>query len=117
MGDKPVIDISAEHRQIVCAILQKHVPDREVWVFGSRVRGSAKPYSDLDLAVIGDEPLDLGVAADLADAFDESALPFKVDVVDWASTAPAFRSVIEATKVRIQHGVTGFREEPLPGAV
>ncbi len=48
------LQIAPEHAAIVHAILQKNVPDREVWAFGSRVKGTAKPFSDLDLAIIGD---------------------------------------------------------------
>lgn len=66
----------------------------EVWAFGSRVNGNVKPYSDLDLAVITAEPLDLQTHADLVDAFSESDLPWKVDIVDWATTSDNFRQII-----------------------
>ncbi|WP_291366558.1 nucleotidyltransferase family protein [Acetobacter sp. UBA5411] len=65
-------------------ILNEIVPDREVRAFGSRVTGKAKPFSDLDLAVMGDEPLSLETRARLEEAFSESDLPWKVDVLDWA---------------------------------
>lgn len=45
------------------AIVRAHVPDWAVWAFGSRVRGTAKPYSDLDLAVLGDERLSIDTLA------------------------------------------------------
>ena len=79
---------------IVREVLQKYVPTYEVWAFGSRVNGNVKPYSDLDLAVITAEPLDLQTYADLVDAFSESYLPWKVDVVDWATTSDNFRQII-----------------------
>lgn len=79
---------------IVREILQKYVPTYEVWAFGSRVNGNVKPYSDLDLAVIAAEPLDLQTYADLIDAFSESNLPWKVDIVDWATTSDNFRQII-----------------------
>ena len=70
--------------QIVQAILLRHVPGREVWAFGSRVGAKAgarvKKFSDLDLAVRGDEPLPLGTLAALAEAFTESDLTYKVDI-------------------------------------
>lgn len=105
MADQPLIDISPENWRIVRDILQQHVPDREVWAFGSRAKWTAKEYSDLDIAVIGDEPLSIGVMADLNEEFQESALPFKVDVVDWAGVAPSFRKVIEKGKVLLQKSV------------
>ena len=89
MPDTPPIDVRPEHWCIVRSILRWHVPDREVWAFGSRARGSAKAYSDLDLAVIGKTPLPLRISAALAEDFSESDLPWRVDVVDWAPPAPA----------------------------
>lgn len=98
------LDVSPAELDIVRAILRRHVPDREVWAFGSRVTGRARTYSDLDLAVIGESPLGLTVAATLADDFSESDLPFKVDVVDWATTSPAFRKIIMAERATVQTG-------------
>jgi type I restriction enzyme S subunit len=85
--------------EIVREILRRHVPNREVWAFGSRVKGTARPYSDLDLAVLGDQPLPLLVRAELAEEFSESDLPFKVDIVDWATTSERFRQIIESEYV------------------
>jgi type I restriction enzyme S subunit len=94
-------------RDIVCEILRKHVPQYPVWAFGSRVTGRAKRYSDLDLAIISDVPLPLKVSAQLADDLSESDLPWRVDVVDWATTSPAFRRIIERDKVELQCGTRG----------
>ena len=73
-----------------------------MWAFGSRARRAAWQYSDLDLAVIGEEPLSLAVSASLADDFAESDLPFKVDVIDWATTGERFRRIIKKLYVPIQ---------------
>lgn len=96
------VDLRADHLQLVLRILAKNVPDREVWAFGSRVQGRAKPYSDLDLAVLGDQPLSLDVLAALTDDFAESDLPIRVDVVDWATTKDSFRQIIARDKVVLQ---------------
>jgi type I restriction enzyme S subunit len=100
----PLIDIRPDHWGIVRDILHKHVPQYEVWAFGSRAKWMAKEYSDLDLAVITDRPLSLSVSAELADDFSESDLPFKVDVVDWATTRESFRRIIRKTAVLAQKG-------------
>jgi type I restriction enzyme, S subunit len=96
---EPQIDVTTAQWAIVREILQRHVPHFEVWAFGSRTTGKAKPYSDLDLAIITCEPLDWRTSAALADDFSESDLPFKVDVVDWAVTSIAFRKIIENNKL------------------
>jgi len=98
----PKIDIRPDHWEIVRDILHKHVPDYEVWAFGSRAKWTAKNYSDLDLAVITAKPLSLDVSANLSDDFSESDLPWKVDIVDWAATQDHFREIIKRDKVVVQ---------------
>lgn len=89
-----MLDLTPAQRDVIGRILAAHVPGREVRAFGSRVTGNAKPFSDLDLAVMGEAPLDFRQLAALKDAFADSDLPFRVDVVDWAATGEAFRAII-----------------------
>lgn len=107
-AETPLIDIRPDHWEIVQRILQEHVPNLEVWAFGSRAKWNAKAFSDLDLAIITDEPLPLDTSAALSEAFSDSDLPWKVDVVDWASVGDGFKQVIERDKVvlKFQDGVS-----------
>lgn len=98
----PLIDITPAQWQIVRRILQKYVPQYEVWAFGSRVKMTARPYSDLDLAIITQHSLPSMISAALNEAFSESDLPWKVDIVDWANTNPSFKALIEREKVVLQ---------------
>lgn len=101
------IDIAPEHLQLVRQILREHVPQYTVWAFGSRAKHTARPHSDLDLAIITDQPLPLSLLAALAEAFSESDLPYKVDIVDWAVTADSFKKIIAQDRVVIQQGGCG----------
>ena len=78
------------------------MPDREVLVFGSRATGNAKEYSDLDLAIMGEEPLSLRVVSALEEALGESDLPFKVDIVEWARIDEGFRGIVRRSGVAVQ---------------
>ena len=90
-----MIDLSPQHLQTVRAILDRHVPNCEVRAFGSRVSGPAKSYSDLDLAVVAPTKLNPDTLRHLKEAFEESDLPFRVDVLDWHETSAEFQKVIE----------------------
>ena len=85
-----MIDLNPVHLAIVERILADHVPGCEVRAFGSRATWSEKDYSDLDLAVVGEGPLPRGALARLKEAFEESRLPMRVDVVDWHAIADGF---------------------------
>ena len=104
MAEQPRIDISPQDWATVRDILQRYVPDCEVWAFGSRAKGTAKKFSDLDMAVVGAEKMGACRMAELREAFQESALPFKVDIVDWAATDERFRKIIEQCAVVLQEG-------------
>ena len=104
MSDRPRIEIQPEHWKIVSDILRRHVPHFDVWAVGSRARFTAKKHSDLDLVVVTDRPLPISVAAAIAEAFSESDLPYRVDVVDWATTGESFRTIIERDRVVVQEG-------------
>lgn len=102
MKPLPDIAITPEQWEIVAAILEKHIPNKTIWIFGSRAKHQAKPYSDLDIAIIGDIPLSISLLAAMSEDFSESALPFKVDLVDWATVGVAFRRIIESHKVVVE---------------
>ena len=93
--------MSVKELALVQSILNTWLPTREVRMFGSRARGTPKPYSDLDLVIMCDTPLPLSTLGQLQDAFANSDLPWRVDVVDWASTSPAFQSHIADHSVHI----------------
>lgn len=97
--------LGMHHREwdTVRAILKAHVPEFEVWAFGSRAAGTAGAYSDLDLAIAGEGPLDSARRAALHEAFVESDLPWKVDLVDWVSVGERFRRAVEGrSRVMVQ---------------
>ncbi|MFC4447172.1 nucleotidyltransferase family protein [Castellaniella denitrificans] len=97
----PNIDVTPGQWSIIKDILAKYVPEGEVWAFGSRARHTAKPYSDLDLAIISPQPLTLDTRTALADEFSMSDLPWKVDIVDWATASESFKKTVAAHKVLI----------------
>lgn len=90
-----MIHLPSEWKKIVEEVLHQYVPDRRVVIFGSRAVGNPKPFSDIDLCVMGEKPLSAEVMSELKNAFVESDLPVRVDVIDWATTSSRFRKVVE----------------------
>ncbi len=90
------IDVRPDHLEIIKNALKLHVPDRKVVAFGSRVKWTARDTSDLDLCVMGDDKISFETLAALRNELSDSNLPYKVDVIDWASIAPDFRKIVSA---------------------
>ena len=98
------LDLPDRYLEMVRAILRQHVPDHEVWAYGSRVTGGAFEASDLDLVVRHPANPRQGCARlfDLRDAFVESNLPIRVDVMDWARIPESFHREIQRGYVVVQ---------------
>jgi predicted nucleotidyltransferase len=94
-----MLDLAEPYRAELLALLRTHVPDAEVWAYGSRLNGASHPTSDLDLVVRN--PANLSQAQPnlgrLREALSESDLPILVDVLDWARIPENFRVEIDRT--------------------
>ena len=94
------IDIRADHLRIVHDVLRRHLPDSvKVWVFGSRATWATKDSSDLDLALEGDGEIPVRSITALESAFEDSDLPYTVDVVDTRRIAARFRKIVTTQRV------------------
>ena len=98
----PTLLLPARHVERLRRLIAEHLPQEEVWAYGSRVGGTAHETSDLDLVVR--HPADLKVRQDAAfwdlkEALSESNLPFLVELFDWARLPPAFWDNIDRQHV------------------
>jgi predicted nucleotidyltransferase len=96
-----MLDLKPEHHAMVREILATHAPGVKAWAFGSRVNGTAKRFSDLDIALDAAGAFDMRMLADLRHAFQESDLPMSVDLLDLATVSPAFRKRIAKERVAL----------------
>jgi len=91
-----MIAVSEDSLKMIKNILSKTIPHCEVRAFGSRVNGTNREYSDLDLAIVGEKKLGISVLGDVQEAFMESTIPFRVDVLDYNAVSEKFRGIIDA---------------------
>lgn len=82
------------------ALLRRYLPDTTVWAYGSRVNGSARAQSDLDLVAFASTEQRLSVFL-LKEALEESNLPFRVDLLIWDDIPASFHREIERDYVTL----------------
>jgi len=95
------IDIKTKDLKTLLALLQQYLPNTLVWAFGSRVKFTSKPASDLDWVAFITEKQKMSFLL-LKDALAESALPFRVDLHNWNDIPENFRKNIEGCYLVIQ---------------
>lgn len=85
-------DVSAAH-----ALIRRSLPPEaaRLWLFGSRARGDARRWSDIDIAVEPLRRLPPGLIAELRETLAESSLLLDVDLVDLSAAPPALRYAIK----------------------
>ena len=96
-----MLELTHDQLHVVRALLQAHLPGRPVRAFGSRAEGRAQSHSDLDLVILDDAPIPALVLAELRADFEESDLPFRVDLVRWADLPPTLQQHIRTHAIPI----------------
>ncbi len=115
MGVDQPIDVTADQRKTLLALLKRHLPNTTAWAYGSRVKWTARPQSDLDLVVFTKPEQERNVS-ELREAFEESNLPFRVDLFVWDTVPEQFRKQIEAEHAVLVEREVGSFEKILLGA-
>jgi len=88
-------DISPDQLNAIKHILAEYAGGCEVRMFGSRVNGTAGKHSDVDLAIICKDKLQRRTKTLLKEAFEESDLPFRVDIIEYNAVSDSFREIID----------------------
>lgn len=78
--ERLIFGLAQRHYLDLARVFGKYPKIERVIIFGSRVKGMEKPYSDIDLAVIAPGMEDTEFARFLGD-LDELELVFKLDVL------------------------------------
>lgn len=92
-----MLQLEKKHWQIIQQILNKY--PYNFYAYGSRVKGEAWKLSDLDLCYYDNIPSSL--ICKMREEFEQSNLPFMVELVNWKQMRAAFQKVIEKDLILI----------------
>lgn len=75
------------------AILDLNLPDNsyKAFIFGSRATNSNRSFSDIDLGILGSKPLPSKNYINLIQAFEDSDIPYRTEIVDFSSVSDKFK--------------------------
>ncbi len=67
--------------------------DYKLFLFGSRTARENRAFSDIDVGVLAGEKIPGRTMIKIQEELEESRIPFKVDLVDFAAVSDQFRNV------------------------
>jgi len=82
-------------------IIRNFLPDVHVLAFGSRVHGHHKRYSDLDIALKGDRPIEQRFLGYIQEHCDQSNIPYKIDIMDYQHLSLEFKEIIDRNAIEL----------------
>ncbi len=80
-----------EVKKIVFQYLDPHKD--KVFIFGSRAIGESRKFSDIDIGIKSTRKLTGEILVNIKEAFEESNIPYTVDVVDFAKVSDTFQKL------------------------
>ncbi len=93
-----MIHTEKKYQNIIQNILKKY--PYTFYAFGSRVKGYARQWSDLDLCYQENIPTD--TIAQIQEDFEISDLPFRVDIIDYHTCQKSFQDNIQKNWVKLK---------------
>ena len=80
-----------------------HVDSKKyrVFIFGSRALETSTQFSDIDIGIESDSKISPLLLFELEEAFEESNLPYMVDIVDFTSVSDKFKQVAKKHTIRL----------------
>ena len=95
----PQLDFPPQYMKVLNEIIHEHIPDAEIWAFGSRVTQQHHDASDLDLTVHNVESVES--LDDFRTAVINSNIPVLIDILNWESIPQSFKDEIQKRHVVI----------------
>lgn len=87
---------------ILNEIINQHIPEYEIWAFGSRVHGkNVRPFSDLDLVIKNPPELPFNKQAALMQAINDSDISIRIDLSEWARLPEWMQKKIETEHITL----------------
>jgi predicted nucleotidyltransferase len=65
----------------------------KVFFFGSRVKGTNSPRSDIDIGIEGPKPVPIKAIAEIKERISDLPILYHIDVVDFKNTSSDFRKI------------------------
>lgn len=95
-----MIDLEKRYIDFIKNTISSMIHNYKLYIFGSRAKNRAKKYSDIDLAIDSQE-LTPQIKTKLEFAFENSTLPYEVDIINLNDIDIKFKNLIQKDLIEI----------------
>ena len=95
------LDLEEKYKEFIKTSIKNILPNVKIYIYGSRVKGTAQKYSDVDIAIKCQEKIPFDKFLTLKAFFEDSTLPYQVDLIDLDSISEKFSNLIKDDLVEI----------------
>lgn len=89
------LDLEERYKDFIITSITNIIPNAEIFIYGSRVKGKALKYSDVDIAIKCNEEVPFDTMLQLKAFFHDSTFPYMVDIIDLNSISENFKTRIQ----------------------
>jgi len=95
-----MIDLNEKYISFIKKTFDEHLTEYKLYLFGSRAKGNAKKYSDIDLA-IDSKNFNSEIKSKLENFFSNSTIPYEIDIIDLNNINDQFKQLIKNDLIEI----------------
>lgn len=95
------LDLEEKYKEFIKTSIKNILPNVKIYIYGSRVKGTAQKYSDVDIAVKCPTKIPFEKILKLKAYFEDSTFPYQVDLIDLDSISEKFSNLIKDDLVEI----------------
>ena len=95
------LDLEERYKDFIITSITNIIPNAEIFIYGSRVKGKALKYSDVDIAIKCCEEVPFDTMLKLKAFFHDSTFPYMVDIIDLNNISENFKTRIQSDLYKI----------------
>ncbi len=95
-----MIDLEQKYIDFIKQSVSSCLKNYKLYIFGSRAKNKARQYSDIDIAIDSSE-LTGAIKTKLAFIFENSTIPYEVDIVDLNNISDTFKNIIKQDLIEL----------------